>query len=396
MPDSWKTVSFHDQIKAARPAGLLALLLAWTLIGFLSYARYYFHAAESGSHFEFWNAFVWLACFYPWVLLAPLVFWMESCFPLGKGTRGLRNLVILAAFGIPLSFVAFETRIILAIVFQYLLRVPADHLTPPWRISPVEFLYHQVPFWATVGTSYVLRHFGQLRERERETARLALEKSQLESTLRLAELEALRMKLNPHFLFNTLQNISVLALHDPHTAISMLTRLGDLLRASFRKDSQPEIPLEAEIALTQAYLDIERVRFHDRLSVLVDIAPGTESALVPTFLLQPLVENAIKHGLTSPDFSGRIQIRSLLQPEHLVLTVADNGTGISADSLQDLHLGIGLGSTFERLNRLYPDQHEFTVRNIKEGGTEVRIALPFRLPHSSSGTAHEYPASLRR
>lgn len=396
MTEYRKPRSFHEQIRTAQPAGLVGLLLAWTLIGFLSYARFYFQAIQSGLAPQTWYVLVWLACFYPWIPIAPLVFRSESRFPLSWGALGMRNLLILAALGIPLSFLAFEVRLLLAVAFEYYLHVPVDPVTSPWKISATEFFYHQLPYWVTVGASYVLRRLGQLRERERETACLALEKSQLESSLRLAELEALRMKLNPHFLFNTLQNISVLALQDPHAAILMLTRLGDLLRASFRKDSQQEIPLEAEIALTQAYLDIERARFHDRLSVLVDIAPGTESALVPSFLLQPLVENAINHGLAATHLSGRIQIRSLLQPERLVLTVADNGAGISTNSLQDLHMGVGLGSTFERLNRLYPDQHEFTVRNVQEGGTEVRIALPFHIARSHAGNARAQHASLSR
>jgi two-component system, LytTR family, sensor kinase len=129
----------------------------------------------------------------------------------------------------------------------------------------------------------------------------------------------------------------------------MITRLGDLPRASLRKDAQQEITLEAEIALTQAYLDVERMRFSERLSVLVDIAPGTESALVPTLLLQPLVENAIKHGFTSLKLAGCIQIRSQRQFDRLVLTVADNGSGIVGEGLHDLQMGAGLGSTFERL-----------------------------------------------
>jgi two-component system, LytTR family, sensor kinase len=397
LTDTWKDVSFHDQIKSARPLAFLGLFLAWSLIGILSFARFYFLTIETGPPPQLWSLLVWLCCFYPWVLLGPLVFRMEGRFPLCRGSRGLRNLLILALLGIPLSLFTFELRIVLAIAFEYLLRAPIDEsLIPLWKIPMVEFCYHQIPYWVTIGASYILRHFGQLRERERETARLALEKAQLESTLRLAELEALRMKLNPHFLFNALQNISVLALQNPRAATVMLSRLGDLLRASFRKDAQPEIPLQAEIALTQAYLDIERVRFRDRLSVLVDISPGTESALVPTFLLQPLVENAIKHGLAASNISGRIQIRSLLQPDRLVLTVADNGSGISADSVQDLQMGVGLGSTFERLNRLYPDQHEFTVQNVHEGGTEVRIALPYHVHRFPAGSSHADVASLHR
>ena len=397
LTETSKDVSFHDQIKSARPLALLGLFLAWTVIGFLSFARFYFLTIETAPPPEPSSVLVWLCCFYPWVLLGPLVFRMEGQFPLCRGSRGLRNLLILALLGVPLSLFTFELRSALAIAFEHLLRAPVDEsLIPLWKIPMIEFFYHQIPYWVTVGASYILRHFGQLRERERETARLALENAQLESTLRLAELEALRTKLNPHFLFNALQNISVLALQNPRVATVMLSRLGDLLRVSFRRDAQQEIPLQAEIALTQAYLDIERVRFRDRLSVLVDIAPGTESALVPTFLLQPLVENAIKHGLAAPNISGRIQIRSLLQPARLVLTVADNGAGISSDSVQGLQMGVGLGSTFERLSRLYPDQHEFTVQNILEGGTEVRIALPYHIHRFPAESSRANVASLRR
>jgi LytS/YehU family sensor histidine kinase len=197
--------------------------------------------------------------------------------------------------------------------------------------------------------------------------------------LKQAELEALRMRLNPHFLFNTLQNISVLAQQDPKTASQMITRLGDLLRTAFRRDAQPEVTLETELGLTQAYVDVERMRFRERLSVRVEIAPGTEQSMVPTFLLQPLVENAIKHGLSELRASGQIQIRSAKEEDRLVLWVSDNGTGLAAENLQQLELGVGLGSTCERLARMYPEKHELAVRKLQEGGTEVRVVLPFRL-----------------
>jgi sensor histidine kinase YesM len=387
MTDSQKMVSYHEQIRAARPLGFLVLFVAWTMIGLMSYGRYYFQAIQVGPAPEFRDALTWLACFYPWVLLGPLVFWLEARFPLSWSVRGLRDFLILVAISIALAFLAFEMRNAIAWVFEYSFRRPVEAYDARWQFSPVEFLYHLVPYWVTVGGSYILRRLGQLRERERETARLALEKAELESTLRLAELEALRMKLNPHFLFNTLQNISVLAVQEPQSAILMLTRLGDLLRASFRKDAQQEIPLEAEIALTRAYLDIEKVRFRDRLAVTVDIAAEIEGALVPTFLLQPLVENAIKHGLRKTDFCGHIEIRGKLDGGRILLRVTDNGTGISTSSLQKLQMGVGLGATFERLHRLYPNEHEFTVRKIDEGGTEVRIALPYHVHRSPAGRA---------
>jgi two-component system, LytTR family, sensor kinase len=395
VTDATHPTSFYQHVSRARPFGFFAMFFLWTLVGFLSFGRFYFQEMRFGAPPPFWDSLIWLACFYPWAVLAPLVFSLEGRFRLSSGPRGLGNFFILLAFGVPLAFVASELDIVFARTFEYLRHMPLEPFALPRKTSLISFVYHEAPYWVTIAASYILRHFGQLRERERETARLALEKSELQSTLRLAQLETLRMKLNPHFLFNTLQNISVLALQDPPSAIQMLTRLGDLLRASFRKDSQQEIPLAAEIALTRAYLEIERVRFRERLSVLVEIAPGTENALVPTFLLQPLVENAIKHGLTAPQLNGHIEIRSVLQPERLVLTVADNGSGITAASLQELQLGIGLGATFERLQRLYPGEHEFAVRNVEKGGTEVRIALPFHITRFSSGTANAQSASDR-
>jgi two-component system, LytTR family, sensor kinase len=197
--------------------------------------------------------------------------------------------------------------------------------------------------------------------------------------LRRAELEVLRMRLNPHFLFNTLQNISVLIGHEPDAARTMLSRLGDLLRAAFRCEAQPESSLSAEIELTQAYLEVERMRFGDRLSFSLDIDPHTDQALVPVLLLQPLVENAIKHGLRGIAQGGRIDVRSACDEQRLILTVNDNGAGIPAAGLDGIQLGVGLGSTRERLIRMYPQSHDFSIRQLEQGGTEVRVVLPFRL-----------------
>jgi LytS/YehU family sensor histidine kinase len=197
------------------------------------------------------------------------------------------------------------------------------------------------------------------------------------------------MRLNPHFLFNTLQNISVLAEHEPKTASQMLARLGDLLRASFRSDFQAEVTLETELGLTQAYLDVESIRFGDRLSVSFDIAPGTEKALVPALLLQPLVENAIIHGLRGTS-SGKIGIRSGVQRDQLVLAVSDNGTGPPAECLNELNAGIGLSSTSKRLARMYPGTHGFKLRNGDACGTEVLVTIPFRVQEAQvTNTSNE-------
>lgn len=233
-------------------------------------------------------------------------------------------------------------------------------------------------FWLTVASSFIVDRISQSYQKEREVNRLALERAQLESSLRQAELEALRTRLNPHFLFNSLQNISVLAQHEPKTASRMLASLGDILRASFRPDLPAEISLATELDLTRAYLEVEQMRFRERLSVCMDIAIGTERALVPSLLLQPLVENAIIHGLRGVS-KGRVGIRSRRKDDRLMISITDNGAGLIENDLQESKVGVGLNSTCERLARMYPNNYELNLRNLREGGAEARVVLPFRL-----------------
>ncbi len=352
----------------------VVILLAWTFVAFVSYARY----ALRDPQIRLWpDGLIWLECFYPWALLTPVAFGLEKRFPLGP-TRLPRNLAVLGLASCGLAYVSLVLSVLFGAVMRFFVGQPF-YVSRVWPIPVDAFWIHWFFCWGTFVAGCILRRFSELHEREREADRLALEKAKLEFSLKQAELENLRMRLNPHFLFNTLQNISVLAQHEPRTASQMLTRLGDLLRVAFRRDSQPEVTLETEMGLTQAYLDVERMRFRDRLSVLIEVAPGTEQALVPTFLLQPLVENAINHGLGGTSSAGRIRICSAKEDGRLILSVIDNGVGFAAESLKDLEMGVGLGSTCERLTRMYSERGGLTVRRIPQGGTEVRVTLPLRL-----------------
>jgi len=336
--------------------------LVWTIIGTLSHTRYYVYAAQAGMHRSFWPEIAeWLTCFYPWAFLTPLVFRLERRFPLQRGNL-TQNLGALAVASLPFMYAGYLGGQVFVATLELLLRRPHTLTRAVWFIPLSEVGVQQALYWASAAASYVVRHFDRLREREREADRLALEKSRLEASLKEAELETLRMRLNPHFLFNTLQNISVLAQQDPRTASQMLTRLGDLLRVAFRRDTQPEVPLEVEIGLTRTYLEVEQMRFGERLSVDIEVAAGTEKALVPTFLLQPLVENAIKHGLRAKPAAGRIHIQSARENGSLVLSVIDNGAGVAAENLKELEMGVGLGSTCERLARMYTDNGKLAVR----------------------------------
>jgi two-component system, LytTR family, sensor kinase len=366
--------------------GVLVLALAWTLIGTLGYVRHYLErSAPSVSPPLLPYYLLGLTCYLPWIGLSALVIQSERRWPLGRA-GWMRSLAVLGILSVPLAYAAWALTTVLAWTVQVSFGLPLTVHRLSWIIPGRELLGHQLLFWSSVGASWMLRTLFEAREGERRAARLMLEKSQLETSLRQAELDVLRMRLHPHFLFNSLQNISVLTQHDPATGSRMLTKLGELLRAALGRDSRPETSLQAEVALTEAYLAIERMRFGDRLTTLIDIADGTERALVPTFLLQPLVENALRHGLQRVRDQGVVAIRSAIDAESLVLTVTDNGAGPPSAMLTDLPLGIGLGATCERLSRMYPGRHSFSMHAVPSGGTEVRMTLPLRFD-----TAQEEP-----
>jgi two-component system, LytTR family, sensor kinase len=374
-------LSDADGVQVRYP-GLAMRSLILTVLGSLSYTRYYLQGGTTGGHTEILHdLLLWQTCFLPWAVLTPLPWWVERRFPVQR-PRAALHLVIVAIASIPLCYLALEMTILLAQVFEYLFsRGPSPMVFS--IIARRDALLEQFLYWSLIAAGWTIRRYGEGREKERANARLALAKSELENSLRNAELEVLRMRLNPHFLFNTLQNISTLVRHEPQTADQMLIRLGDLLRASLRGNSTSEVTLDSELKLTRAYLDIEKLRFGDRLSIVVNAAPETELALVPTLLLQPLVENAIKHGLRTST-GGKIAIATAMHEGQLVISVRDNGVGMRTGEPKHSDSGIGLSSTIERLARMYPNHHEFRFLTPTEGGTEIRITLPLRLENHST------------
>ena len=387
----------RGRLNSARNPGLATLLLVWTLVGTLSYARY---AIEAGSGLQNLgraaeDLIEWLTCFYPWLLLTPFLIRLERRFHL-FGPNWKSSTGVFAMLSFPLTWLAYDATILMDACVRFAFH-SSPLITRAWWPMPVsELVLEQAILWPTLGACGVLRRLSELRDKDRLAARLEVEKSQIEASLRRSELELLRLRLNPHFLFNSLQNISTLARQDPDAASRMLARLGEVLRAALHKDAQSQTTLSAEIELTKAYVAVEQIRFAGRLSVLYEIDPVTEQALVPSFLLQPLVENAMTHGLKGSGFDGAIWIRSSAESDRLVLTVSDNGAGPPAERLANLELGIGLSSTCERLERLYPARHAFSMRNLPEGGTEVRITLPFQSGPSFQENSDELDSIAHR
>jgi len=206
----------------------------------------------------------------------------------------------------------------------------------------------------------------------------ALNAERLQTRLAEAQLQALQRQLHPHFLFNTLHTISSLMRSDVESADVMIDRLSDLLRMSLRTTAQ-EVSVKQEIELLQSYLAIEQTRFRDRLSVSIDVAPEALDARIPHLLLQPLVENAIRHGIAPRARPGRIDILVSQRNAQLHVEVRDSGDGVPPDRLFALNDGVGLSNTRARLTHLYGNRHHLSFANLDAGGFQVSIGMPFHV-----------------
>jgi signal transduction histidine kinase len=239
---------------------------------------------------------------------------------------------------------------------------------------------------AAAAVSYALLYYRQSRER-------AVRASQLETRLVEAQLKTLQQQLHPHFLFNTLQAISALMQRDVEAADRTLIRLSDLLRLTLERLGEQEVRLDAELDFLRKYLEIERTRFPDRLVVRYDVQPEALEALVPTLLLQPLVENAIKHGVARKPGAGHIDITARRDHDKLRIEVRDDGIGLSEDALTALQKGIGVSTTRARLQHQFGADYRFEFHRLAQG-VGVVVAVPWRVrpgegAHEVQGEQHE-------
>jgi LytS/YehU family sensor histidine kinase len=222
-----------------------------------------------------------------------------------------------------------------------------------------------------LGIRYAVNYYQMYRERE-------LQAAQLQNQLAQARLQVLKTQLHPHFLFNTLNNISELVYQDPEAAEQMIASLSDLLRIALDKLDVQEVPLQQELEFLQKYLEIEQMRFHDRLQVKMAIDNDTLEARVPNMILQPLVENAIKHGIAPLAAGGTIEIGAARQNGHLNLRVKDNGAGVPFGDTTNLTEGVGLSNTRARLQHLYGTQHDFQLIPQQKGGLLLNLQIPYK------------------
>jgi two-component system LytT family sensor kinase len=353
-----------------------ALLLgAWTLVGIIFAAVSYASAlAETNRRFGFFDALrLNLIQFYLWGLFSPLLFWFSRRFPLELSPRKCGNL-----------FLHIPALLVFAGVHQVIQVAVLWLATPRMRQQwPSIVDCYRAFFWfgfyidliiasLIIIAVHALFYYRRFRAGE-------LEQASLKTQLAQAQLKALKMQLHPHFLFNTLHSISSLVLEDPPRANSMIARLGDFLRLTLEHSNRQLVTLKEETEFVRCYLEIEQVRFGDRLTVNLAIDPSADSAQVPHLILQPVVENALQHAIAPRATPGRIAIEARRLGSRVRIEVLDSGPGLTSpvDSVQG-H-GVGLNNVQARLAQLYDGNFSFTMRNSPGGGLSVVLELPFQI-----------------
>jgi len=347
---------------------------AWTVFGLILASQFYMQFELRGQPVP-WGEVLRNGLFeaYLWAFATLAIFWLARRFPLERG-RMLRSLAVHLAGAIVLSLVRVAVIVELSRHLEWLGE----------RSFGRQFwggLYQLVLLYTLLlGIAHAVLYYRRFRERERAAERLA-------AGLTEARLQVLKMQLQPHFLFNTLNAISALIPAEANAARRMVARLGDLLRIVLEHEETQEVTLREELAFLQPYLEIEQARLGDRLSVVMQIGPETLDARVPHLVLQPLVENAIRHGIASRIEPGRVEISATLGADgrFLHLEVRDDGPGVDRDNQARTRKGVGLANIQSRLEQLYDGEHRFELENHPEGGVVVRISLPFRSGDEAAG-----------
>lgn len=314
-----------------------------------------------------------------WVLITPLVFRLVAAFPVVEvvSERRLTALRNVAVHVCAIFAVAIVTDLIEEMVIEPAMREEADVVSPWRQIQRLWFIYDLLIYLIVLMAGFARTYYAQKKERQAEAERLEERAQSLESKLTEARLEALRMQLNPHFLFNTLHAVSTLVDRDPAGVRRMIARLSELLRHVLDEEAPQEVPLSEELDFLEDYLEIQSIRFQGDLDARIDVPPDIRDAQVPNLILQPVVENAIKHGASQVRGVGRIDIRGRRNGDRLVLTVEDNGPGLPA-AQED---GVGLRNVRARLKALYGEDQALRLTSTPEEGTRTTLELPY---HSGS------------
>ena len=356
---------------------VLLVIGGWTLFAFICATQSYLNYAQSSRPIPYSRAIsAWLVCGYLWAVLTPFVFLFAKRLPIAN-EHPARSIALHVLFGL---FIATLQLAAYVLAEWLLLADPSRPFAfwPQFRgLVLTGFHINLLIYLMLVGFYEAFDYHRRYRERERRAAQLEIEAAKLETQLTRAQLDALRMQMHPHFLFNTLNSVSVLMQEDVTLANEMLLRLSELLRLTLSQNQNQEVTLQQELSFLRLYLEIERVRFQDRLQVRIEAAPDTLEARVPNLILQPLVENAIRHAVAPRAAETLVIVKSARENGKLHLQVSDNGDGVRVTP-KTIN-GIGLANTRSRLEKLYGADQTFELHEVNTGGVQVSLTIPFRI-----------------
>jgi signal transduction histidine kinase len=349
-----------------RRARLAFIWGVWALVGLFFSSQIYVYFARTQRAVPLWRALAWqMTATLVFALSTPMVLWLARRYPFGRAAWR-RPLAVHLLAGTAISAVWAACHIVIDSAFNGNLQ-NYDYSNLP-RVIFINLDKELLVYWIIVVISHAVDYYQRYREGE-------LRASQ-------AQLQALKMQLHPHFLFNALHSISALVHSDPEAADKMIARLGDFLRLTLDTAAAQEVPLRQEIEFLNCYLEIERIRFRDRLTTRLDVDPQALECRVPNLVLQPIVENAIRHGVAPRSAPGRVEVRAERRGGSLLLQVKDNGRGLPSDdgACATKGGGVGLSNTRARLQQLYGGAFVFEIENDPEGGVVVTLEIPFRAP----------------
>ena len=356
--------------RLSRVTSPLTIFTIATVLGVLTGLQAYNYVALVSEHKQPFSVLLGLNLTYwwSWALLVPGVLWLARRYRFERGAwRRAAFMHILGVVVFTAAHVALATSA-RGVIMQF-----AERPFEWWMYFRDRFFlnfdWEMMTYWALVAFANALDYQRESQEREITAA-------QLQTQLAEAQLEALQRQLHPHFLFNTLNTIATLMHRDVHAADEMLVQLSDLLRLTLDRIGTQQVSLKDEVDFLKKYLEIEQTRFGDRLIVNIDIDPEVLDAPVPNLILQPLVENALRHGIGPRIGVGKVDVTASQSGELLTLTVRDNGVGLSPDKLNAFHSGVGLSNTRSRLENLYGDRHRFEFETPPGGGLLVTIVIP--------------------
>lgn len=344
------------------------ILAIWSTIAFISASMLYVKLSAGGGEPNWWFLFaiklgVWLF----WGFLTPFIFYTGKRFRVDPKSKFVGLL-----YHLPACIILVSLNILLYAFIVVAINGPIELsglLNTFMALIINQFEWYFLIYWGIIIGGYAFEYYQQLKQNE-------IDSLQLESKLVKAQLQALKMQLHPHFLFNTLNTISAqIRFDEKKAAVGMLAGLSDLLRRALQQREKQMLPLKEEVAFIRQYLEIEKIRFKENLDLTIEVSEEAEDILVPSFLLQPLVENAIYHGLTKKLGARKLHLKAKIEAHQLDISIYNDGPALADDFQLDYSPGIGLSSTVERLQQVYGEKHKLEINNHQKGVLAL-VSLP--------------------